>query len=111
MTADPVGRKGIVSSQSMKCSSQVENKKEHENTLQSNEDETEYSPQSDEEEPDYSPLSDEDFDDDMYNDTNDDTYGEDFVINCRIMSVLPAEYDMVSEVSEASEDFILDETT
>lgn len=46
----------------------------------------------------------------MYDDTNDNTYGEDFIVNCDIMSVLPKEYDMVSEVSEADEDFVLDET-
>lgn len=45
----------------------------------------------------------------MYDDTNDDTYGEDFITNCGIVSVLPAEYDMVSEVSKADEDFVPDE--
>ena len=84
----------------MKCTSQVENKKEPESTLQSNEEEPGYTPHLDEEEPDYSPQSDEEYnlplDDDMYDDTNDDTYGEDFIVNCGIMSVLPAEYDMVS---------------
>lgn len=53
---------------------------------------------------------DEEFDEDMYDDTNDNTYGEDFVVNCNIVSVLPAEYDMVSEVSEAEEDFMPDKT-
>lgn len=65
MTVDLAGRKGIISPQSMKCTSQVENKKEPENTLQSNKEEPEYSPQSDEEEPEYSPQYDEEFDDDM----------------------------------------------
>ncbi|XP_050890867.1 uncharacterized protein LOC127096326 [Lathyrus oleraceus] len=46
----------------------------------------------------------------MYDDTNDETYGEDFIINYNIISMLPAEYDMVSEVSEAKEDFMPDET-
>lgn len=45
----------------------------------------------------------------MYDDTNDDTYGEDFIVNYDIMSVFPAEHDMVSEVSEADEYFIPDE--
>lgn len=104
MIIDLVGRKRIVSSQSMKCSSQVENEKEPENTLQPNVEEPEYSPQSNEEGLEYSPQSDED----MYEDTNDDTYGEDFIVNYDIISVLHAEYDMVSEVSEAGEDFMLD---
>lgn len=56
--------------------------------------------------PEYSPQFDEEFDEDMYGDTN----GDDFVMNCDIVSVLPAEYDMVSEVSEMEEDFMLDET-
>lgn len=98
----------------MKCTSHVENKKEPENTLQSNEEDPEYSPQLDEEEPEYSSQYDEEYnpslDDDMYNDTNDDTYGEDFIVNCGIMSLFPEEYDMVSKVSEADEDFMLDET-
>lgn len=81
MTVDHEGRKGIISSQSMKCSSQVENKKEPETTLQSNKEEPEYSPESDEEVPEYSSQSDEELDDDMYDDTNDDTYGEDFSVN------------------------------
>lgn len=46
----------------------------------------------------------------MYDDTNDDTYGEDFIVNSGIVSVLPAEYDMVSEASEADEDFVPNET-
>lgn len=78
---DPTGRKGMVYSQSMKCSPKVKKEKEMEDALKSNEDEPEYSPQSDEGEPEYSPHSDEEFDEDMYDDTNDDTYGEDFIIN------------------------------
>lgn len=46
----------------------------------------------------------------MYSDTNDETYGEDFIVNCGIVSGLPAKYDMVSEVFEANEDFMPDET-
>lgn len=76
--------------------------------------EPEYSPQSKEEEPEYSPQSDEEYipslDDDMYDDTNDDTYGEYFIINYGVVSVFPIEYDMLLEVSEADEDFILSET-
>lgn len=45
----------------------------------------------------------------MYDETNEDTYGDDFVVNCGIISILPAEYDMVSEVSETEEDFMPDE--
>ena len=45
----------------------------------------------------------------MYDETNDDIYGDDFIVNCGIVSVLPAEYDMVSEVSETEEDFVPDE--
>ena len=93
----------------MKCSPQVEKEKDPEYTLQSNEEEPEYSPQSDDEEPEYSPQSDEEFDEEMYDDNNDDTYGEDFVVNCGIISVFPIEYDMVSEVSEAEEDFMPEE--
>ena len=46
----------------------------------------------------------------MYDETNDDIYGDDFVVNCDIVSVLLTEYNMVSEVSEIEEDFVLDET-
>lgn len=40
----------------------------------------------------------------------DDTYGEYFIVNCGIVSVLSAEYDMASDVSEANDDFVPDET-
>lgn len=113
MAMDSSGEKGIVSSQSIKCTSLVEDKKEPKYTPQLNQEEPEYSPQSDEEETEYSPHYDEEYnpspDDDMYDDTNDDTYGEDFIVNCGIVSVLPAEYDMMSEVSEADEDFVPDQ--
>lgn len=46
----------------------------------------------------------------MYDKNNDDIYGDDFIINCGIVSVLPAEYDMVSKVSETEGDFIPDKT-
>ena len=39
----------------------------------------------------------------------DDDYGEDFIINYGIVSILPAEYDRVSKVSENEEDFTFDE--
>ena len=45
----------------------------------------------------------------MYDKTNDDIYGDDFVVNCGIVPVLSAEYNMVSEVSETEEDFVPDE--
>lgn len=45
----------------------------------------------------------------MYDKNNDDIYGDDFVVNCGIVSVLPTEYDMVSEVSEINGDFVPDE--
>lgn len=90
MTVDPIRIKWIISSQSIKYSSQVKNEKEPKNTLQSNEEEPKYSLQSDEEEPEYSPQSDEEFSEELYEDTNEDTYGEDFVVKCGIVSVLPA---------------------
>lgn len=46
----------------------------------------------------------------MYGETNDDIYGDDFVVNYDIVSVLSAEYNMVSEVFEAKEDFMPYET-
>lgn len=46
----------------------------------------------------------------MYDETNDDIYGDDFLVNCGIVSVLSIEYDIVSEVSEMEEDFMPDET-
>lgn len=46
----------------------------------------------------------------MYDKNNNDIYGGDFVVNCGKLSVLPAEYDMVSEVSETEGDFVPDET-
>lgn len=55
MTVDPTGKKAVVTSQSMKCSSQV--KKESEDMLKSKEKEPEYSPQSEEKKPEYSPYS------------------------------------------------------
>lgn len=59
MTMGSSGEKWIVSSQSIKCTSLVEDKKEPKYTPQSNGKEPEYSPQSDEKEPEYSPQSDE----------------------------------------------------
>lgn len=74
------------------------------------EEEPEYSPQPEEGEPGYSPQSDEEFDEDMYDKYNDDIYGDDFIVNCGIISMLPSEYDMVSEVSETKGDFVPDKT-
>ena len=74
------------------------------------EEEPEYSPQPEEGEPGYSPQSDEEFDEDMYDKNNDDIYGDDFIVNCGIVSVFLAEYDMVSKVSETEGDFVPDET-
>ena len=99
----------MVSSQSMKFLPQVEKEKEPEDALKLNEEELEYSLLLDEGEPEYYPQSDEEFDEDIYDNTNDDTYGEDFIVNYGIVSVLPVEYDMVSEVSEIEDDFIPDE--
>lgn len=110
MTIDPIGKKWMISSQSMKCSPHVEKEKEPKDALKMNKEEPQYSPQSYEGEPEYSPQSDEEFDEDMYDDTNDHTYGDHFVVNCNIVSIFHAEYDMVSEVSETEEDFMPDET-
>lgn len=65
MIVDPTGKKGMVSSQSMKCSPRVEKEKKSKDALKSNEEEPKYSPQSDEGEPEYSHQSDEEFDEDM----------------------------------------------
>ena len=53
---------------------------------------TEYTPASEgeEEEPDYEPSPEDGMVD------VDDTYGEDFIINCGIVSILPTEFDRVS---------------
>lgn len=77
---------------------------------ESKEEEPEYSPQTEEGEPEYSPQSDEEFDEDIYDENNDEIYGDDFIVNYGIVSMLPAEYYMVSEVSEIEEDFMPDET-
>lgn len=55
MTMDSSGEKGIISTQSIKCTSLVEDKKEPKLTPQLNEEEPEHSPQLDEEELEYSP--------------------------------------------------------
>lgn len=98
----------MVASQRVKCSSEVE--EQPMDVGESKEEEREYSPQPEAEDPKYSPQSDEEFDEDMYNETNDDIYGDNFVVNCGIISVLSAEYDMVFEVSEIEEDLIPGET-
>lgn len=89
MNVDPTGKKAVVSSQSMKCSSQVEKEEKPEDVLKLKEEDPKYSPQSEEGKHEYSPQSDEEFDKDMYDDTNDDTYGDDFFVDCDIVSVLP----------------------
>lgn len=74
--------------------------------VKSKEKEPEYSSQAEEGDTKYSLQSDEEFDEDMYDETNDDISGDDFVVNYNIVSVLPAKYDMVFEVSETEEDFM-----
>lgn len=78
ITMDSSGEKGIISTQSIKCTSLVEDKKEPKYTPQQNKEKLEYSPQSNEEESEYSPQSDEEYNmspnDDTYDDINDDTY-------------------------------------
>lgn len=108
MIVDSTWKKKVVTSQSMNCSSEVEKESGDVGILK--EEEYEYSSQSEEGEPEYSPQSDEEFNEDMYDETNDDIYGDDFVVNCGITSVLLAEYGMVSKVSETEEDFMPDET-
>lgn len=39
----------------------------------------------------------------------DGNYGENFIINCGIMSIFPAQFDRVLEVLENEEDYISDE--
>src|SRR4051812_23061610 len=51
----------------------------------------------------YSPLSDEEVDD------NFDIESYELLIDCGIVSVLPAEFDKVSEVSDNEDDFLSDE--
>lgn len=46
----------------------------------------------------------------MYDENNDDIYGDNFIVNCGIVSVFPVEYDMVSEVSETEGDCVPNET-
>ncbi|XP_050878857.1 uncharacterized protein LOC127082674 [Lathyrus oleraceus] len=92
MTVDSTGKKAVVASQSVKCSYEV---KEQPGVVgESKEEEPDYSPQQEEGEPGYYPQSEEEFDEDMYDETNDDIYGDDFVVYCNIVSVLSAEYNM-----------------
>lgn len=108
MIIDSTGKKAMVASQTVKCSLEVEKQPRDEG--ESKKEEPDYSPQLEQGEPKYSPHSDEEFDEYMYDETNDDIYGDDFVVNCDIVSVLPVEYDMVSKVSKTEEDFVRDET-
>lgn len=104
MIVDSTGKKAVIATQNVECSSEIEGRPRSKE--KSKEEEPKYSPQPEEEEPEYSPLSDEEFDKDMYDENNDDIYGDDFVVNCGIVSVLPSEYDMASEVSEIEGDFV-----
>lgn len=92
----------------MECSSEVE--RQPRSKGQSKEEEPEYPPQPEEGDPEYSPQFDEEFDEDMYDVNNNDIYGDDSVINCGIVSVLPAKYNMMFEASETEGDFVPDET-
>lgn len=104
MTVDSTRKREVIATQNVECSSEIEVQQRSEE--KSKEGEPEYSPQPEEEKPEYSPQSDEEFDEDMYDENNDDIYGDDFVVNCGIVSVLPAEYDMVYEVSETEGYFV-----
>lgn len=107
MTVDTSGRSEVVTNHSAKCSSSTKEPIVPEYTPRSEEEKSDYTPLPEEKEPEYTPAEGEDnFDDYMYDDGHDDTYGEDFIVNCGIVSVLPAEYDVVSEVSETKEDFV-----
>lgn len=94
MTVDSMGKKVVIATQNVECSSDIETQPQSEG--KSKEEEPKYSPQPEEGEPEYSPQSDEELDEDMYDENNDDIYGD--------------EYDMVSEVSETEGDFIPEET-
>lgn len=52
----------------------------------------------------YTPQS----DDKMVDDNFDNESEDDFQINCNIVSIIPIEYDRVSEVFEAEENYIQD---
>lgn len=98
MIVDSTEKKTVIATQNVECSSDLERQPQSEG--KSKEEEPEYSPQPEEEEPEYSPQSDEEFDEVMYEENNDDIYDDDFVVNYGIVSVLPVEYNMLSEVSE-----------
>lgn len=104
MTFDSTGKKSVKATQNVECSSEIERQPHSEG--KSKDEEPEYYPQPEEGEPEYSPQSDEEFDEDMYEENNDDIYGDDFIVYYGIVSVLPAEYDMVSEASETKGDFV-----
>lgn len=53
----------------------------------------------------YTPQS----DDEMVDDNFDNESEDDFQINCNIVSIIPMEYDRVSEVFELEENYIQDE--
>lgn len=105
MTVDKVGKSSMVSNQNTKRSSDNKKAAVPEYTPQA-EEKPDYTPLAEDKEPEYTPQEDEEFDDYLYDENHDDTYGEDFVVNCGIVSVLPAAFDMVSEVSETEEEFV-----
>lgn len=94
MTVDTSGKSEVVTNQSAKRSSAIKEPTIPEYTPQS-EEKLDYTPLPEEKDPEYTPTDGEDdFDDYMYDDGHDDTYGENFIVNCGIVSVLPAEYDV-----------------
>ena len=74
-------------------------------TPQPEEEEPHCNPQSDNEEPKYTPR----LDGEMVKDNFDEESEDDLQINYGIVSVLPAEYGRVSEVSEVEENFVQDQ--
>lgn len=74
----------MVTNQNAKCSSAIKEPTIPEYTPQS-EEKSDYTLFPEGKEPEYTPAEGEDdFDDYMYDDGHDDTYGEDFVVNCGI---------------------------
>lgn len=63
MTIDSTGKKAMIATQNVECSSEI--KRQPRSEGKSEEEESEYSPQPEEGEPEYSPQSDEEFDEDM----------------------------------------------
>lgn len=63
-----------------------------------------YTPQLEDKELEYTPQS----NDEMVDDNFDDELEDDLHINCNIISIFPMEYNRVSKVSEAEEDYVQD---